>query len=103
MAKRQGIPKKKSKYPEKIKLTKSMRRMFREMRTRHMTELNQGVRDVYEDLGLSERVENQQETGEIFEVSQDFSYIVITNKPEPDGKDGDKNEEEPDKTEESNT
>lgn len=104
MAKKQGVPKKKSKYPEKIKFTKSMQRMFVEMRRRHMNELNQGIRDVYEDLGLSERVENQQETGEIFEVSQDFSNIIIRKEPKPGEEKGDKQDEgESDKAEEANS
>jgi len=77
MSKEVGVPKKQTKYPEKIQFSKSVVRMFSEISQRHQTEFTAALIEVYADLNLLDRVKNQQATGETFRLESGFTGITI--------------------------
>lgn len=74
-----GVPNKKEEYPIKILFSKSVRRMFGEITLRHQKELNDALIEVYEETKILDRVQDQQATGERFELLRDFSGVTIHN------------------------
>lgn len=74
-----GVPNRKEEYPVKILFSKSVRRMFAEITLRHQKELNDALIEVYEETKILDRVQDQQATGERFELLRDFSGVTIHN------------------------
>jgi len=65
----------KPKYPETIRFSKTVKRLFREMLNRHSSELNQALKEVYEDLNLLDRLQSGDEK---FEVLPGLTGVKIT-------------------------
>jgi len=68
----------KPKYPEVIKFSKTTVRMFQEMLQRQTRELNQALNDVYDEIGIINRIRQSGETGEQFELLRGYTGVRIT-------------------------
>lgn len=67
---------------EFIEFPKSVKRLFAEITRKHQRELNEILRDVYEELGVLERLENQQKSGEKFSLRPNYAGLdIITPAP----------------------
>ena len=76
MNKKSKVPKTKVKKPkvETMKFKPSQQRMFREIIARHQRELNEALQEVYDELGLTERIRAGKEE---FEILPNFNGIRI--------------------------
>lgn len=72
---------------EKIEFSKSVVRMFNEMRRRQNREINDALTEVYEELGVRERVDAQDETKETIIIDPKMTYIEFIMPPK-EKKDG---------------
>lgn len=81
---------------ETIKFSKSAIRMFNEMRKRHDLEINYALQELYEEMGITERLSKVQETGEMARVDKKFTFIEFITPPkekEDDKESGNKTDE----------
>lgn len=71
-----------------IKFPKSVIRMFKELRFRHSREVNEALQELYDELGVRERIDKQAETGEQIILDPQFTYIefIMPPKESKDGK-----------------
>ena len=87
----------KPKYPQVIRFGKATRRMFQEILTRQVRERNQALKDVYEDMGILQRIQMQEQTGEMFEILPGYVGVKVTLRNEDDGENGTKETKRTDK------
>jgi hypothetical protein len=67
---------------EFIEFPYSVKKLFEEMMTRHQREINDHLVQIYEEIGIKERVDNQKFTGETFRLRPNFSGLDVM-KPKP--------------------
>lgn len=73
---------------ETIQFPKSAVSLFREMRRRHHLEINIALQELYEELGIKDRLDNQQKTGEVAKIDKGFKYIDFIMLPKKERNDG---------------
>lgn len=72
---------------EFIKFPKIATMLFAELMEKHQRSVNDVLSEVYVELGLTERIENSEKSGEIFQLRPDFSGIdIIKEKESKNGK-----------------
>jgi len=60
---------------ETVKFSQSAIRLFQEIRRRHDMEINLALRDLYEELGIQDRLDNLRKTGEQAILDKQLTYI----------------------------
>jgi len=62
---------------ETIEFPKSVKKLFVEIIRKHQRELNETLRNVYDELNILERLEYQEQTGEKFVLKSNYSGVDI--------------------------